>query len=324
MSTDSDPPAPTPQRDFISVHSTPELHNAALIAAFQGWPDAGEVASGALRYLIRNLGATRFAEVAPEEFYVFTETRPHSVQVRPGQRSLRWPSNDFYYWNNPRAGRDLVLFLGREPNLRWGTYTAAVLDLAERCGVSWLVTLDGTYDAVSHHGDVQISGIASTPRLRHTLEAMGVAFSQYQGPSSVQTALLDGARRRNLPAASLWGHAPHYIQAVPNVKVCHGVLDKLSTLVGLSIDLDELKGASRALEARVDEALAGNEELQSYVSRLDQGLVDEEPPDEEAELADDEPPGEIPSSDVVLRELEEFLRRSQQERPEDPDDDPEP
>src|SRR5919199_1176082 len=82
---------------------------------------AGEVASGALRYLVRNLGATRFAEIAPEEFYVFTEVRPHSIQVRPGQRALRWPSNDFYYWNNPAGGRDLLLFLGREPNLRWAT-----------------------------------------------------------------------------------------------------------------------------------------------------------------------------------------------------------
>lgn len=315
--------------DYLSIHSMPELRDPALVVAFQGWPDAGEVASGALRYLVRNLGATRFAELAPEEFYVFTETRPHSIQVRPGQRTLRWPSNDFYYWANPGGRRDLLLFLGREPNLRWAAYTTAVMELAERCGVTLLVTLGGTYDAVSHHGEVQVTGIGTTPRLRHTLEAVGVSFSQYQGPSSVQTALLDAARRRGVPAASLWGHAPHYIQAVPNVKVCHGVLTRLNALIGLSLDLDELKGASRALEARVDEALAGNDELQSYVSRLDQGLVDEEPPDDLADLLEpaepEEPPGEIPSSDVVLRELEEFLRQSQQaQRNDEPDDEPPP
>src|SRR5205823_6947089 len=183
--------------DYLNIPSVPGLRSPALVTAFQGWPDAGEVASGALRYLVRNLGATRFAEIGPEEFYIFTEVRPHSIQVRPGQRTLRWPSNDFYYWNNPGAGPDLLLFLGREPNLRWNAYTSAVIDLAERCGVSLLVTLGGTYDAVSHHGEPTVSGIGSTPRLRHTLEAMGVSFSQYQGPSSVQTALLDAARRRN-------------------------------------------------------------------------------------------------------------------------------
>jgi proteasome assembly chaperone (PAC2) family protein len=304
--------------DFLNIHSEPQLHDPALVAGFQGWPDAGEVTSGALRYLVRNLGATRFAELMPEEFYVFTEVRPHSLQVRPGQRTLRWPSNDFYSWTSPSAGRDLLLCLGREPNLRWASYADAVLELAARYGASLLLTLGGTYDAVSHHGQVQVSGSASTPRLRHALKAMGVAFSQYQGPSSVQSALLDAARRRGLPAASLWGHAPHYIQAVPNVKVCHGLLTKLQALVDLPLDLDELQGASRALEARVDEALASNDELQRYVERLDQGLEDGEPPDEAA-IAD-EGAGEIPSSEVVLRELEEFLRRTKQ--PPGPDDQP--
>lgn len=310
--------------DFLNIHSLPELRTPALITAFQGWPDAGEIASGALRYLVRNLGATRFAELAPEEFYVFTEVRPHSVQVRPGQRTLRWPANDFYYWNSTSGGRDLVLLLGREPNLRWNAYTGAVLDLAQRCGVTLLVTLGGTYDAVSHHGEVQVSGIGSTPRLRQTLQSIDVNFSQYQGPSSVQTALLEAARRRGVPGASLWGHAPHYIQAVPNVKVCQGVLSKLGALVGLSLDLEELKGASRALEARVDEALAGNEELLSYVQRLDAGLVDDEPAEEALELTQEETPREMPSSDIVLRELEEFLRQNQRESraSDEPDDEP--
>ena len=304
--------------DFLTTHSQPELRSPALIAAFQGWPDAGEVASGALRYLIRNLGATRFAEIAPEKFYIFTENRPHSVVVRPGQRTLRWPSNDFYYWSDAEQPRDLLLFLGREPNLRWTAYTGAVLDLAERCGATLLVTLGGTYDAVSHHGDATVSGIATTSRLRGQLESLGVGFSQYQGPSAIQTALLEAARRRGLPAASLWGHAPHYIQALPNVKVCHGVLERLTQLVGMELDLDELLSASRALERRVDEALAGNDELLNYVRRLDQGFTDDEPP-EDITILEDESPGEIPSSDVVLRELEEFLRLNQR-RPEDDDE----
>lgn len=304
--------------EFLSIHSLPELRNPVLVTAFHGWPDAGEVASGALRYLVRNLGATRFAELSPEEFYIFTEVRPHTVEVRPGQRRLRWPANDFYYWSNPGQGRDLLLFLGREPNLRWNGYTGAVLDLAERCGVTMLVTLGGTYDAVSHHGEVTVTGIGSTPRLRHSLEKVGVGFSQYQGPSSVQTALIEAARRRGVPAASLWGHAPHYIQAVPNVKVCLGVLSRLSALVGVPLDLTELQGASRALEARVDEALAGNDELQKYVGQLDAGHLDAEPPDEAAMIADE--PTEIPSTDVILQQVEELLRSAEREPPGDEGD----
>ena len=87
--------------EFLSIHSEPELRNPTLVAAFEGWPDAGEVASGALRYLVRNLGATRFAELARRSFTSSPRSRPHSIQLRPGQRTLRWPINDFYYWINP-------------------------------------------------------------------------------------------------------------------------------------------------------------------------------------------------------------------------------
>ena len=56
-------------------------------------------------------------------------------------------------------------------------------------------------------------------------------------------------------------------------------------------------------------------DLQSYVQRLDSGLVDEdqEPPDALNYLTEDDLPSEIPSSDIVLRELEEFLRQHQQD-----------
>ncbi len=96
-------------------------------------------------------------------------------------------------------------------------------------------------------------------------------------------------------------------------------------LIGISIDLEELHSASWAFEARVDEALAGNQELQRYVQRLDSGLVDEdqEPPDELNYLTEDDLPSEIPSSDGALREIEEFLRQNQQDpSPNSGSDDP--
>jgi hypothetical protein len=86
-------------------------------------------------------------------------------------------------------------------------------------------------------------------------------------------------------------------------------------LIGRSIDSEELHSASRALEVRVDEVLAGNQEPQSYVQHLDRGLVDEdqEPPKGLNYLPEDDLPSEAPSSDVVLREIEEFLRQNQQD-----------
>lgn len=55
-----------------------------MLVAFSGWPAAAEAATRALRYLVRNLGATKFAEIDPEEFYDFTVVRPHLRKGKAG------------------------------------------------------------------------------------------------------------------------------------------------------------------------------------------------------------------------------------------------
>jgi proteasome assembly chaperone (PAC2) family protein len=192
----------------LQIDSLPTLDRPAVVVGFSGWPDAGEVASGAVAYLIRTLGASRFAWVDPEQFFVFGEARPSTLVAEPGGRVLTWPSCEFFSARDP-SGRDLVLFLGREPGVRWRAFVATVLDLAERLGGSPVFALGSTYDRVSHRGPAQVSAWSPTAEIRHTLETMGVRFSAYEGPSGIQSALKERCRERGLPAASLWGHAPH-------------------------------------------------------------------------------------------------------------------
>jgi proteasome assembly chaperone (PAC2) family protein len=303
--------------EYLTVDEQPELHDSTLIVAFAGWPDAGEVASGSMRYLIRKLRARKFASIDPEEFYDFTDVRPRTKLIRPWQRELRWPSNEFHYVRSER-GPDLVLFQGREPNLRWRTYINTMLGLAEQCGVQRVITLGGTFDQVTHTGEPRVSGTAMDADLRRGLEGLSLRPSTYEGPTSIHSALQDACRRRGIAAGSLWGHAPHYLQAAPNVKVCYGILRKLAALLDLTLDLEEMRGAARALELRVERLLEDNAELREYVRQLDAG----QEPTIEPELVEDEPPPEIPSPEAVVRELEEFLREQQQRRPEQDDDKP--
>ena len=301
--------------DELKIHELPELRSPTLIAAFAGWPDAGEVASGSARYLTRKLRGKRFAEIDPEEFYVFTDTRPTTVILAPGQRGLEWPTNEFFAWRDPSGVRDLIIFQGREPNLNWQGYVSALLDLGERCAVSQVVALGGTYDAVPHRGPVQLSGNATTRELRRQIQRLGIGFSSYEGPSSVQSALLEACQRRGLPAASLWGHAPHYVRAAPNLKVSHAMLKTLRTWLEVDLDLAELEAAGEQLEARVDAAIADNPELRAYVEQL--GLAVEAPATDPSrdEPADDtlDLPISRPDPAEVLRELEELLGRGREE-----------
>ncbi|HLH25524.1 MAG TPA: PAC2 family protein [Chloroflexota bacterium] len=299
--------------EYLTVDEQPQLRNPTMLVAFAGWPDAGEVASGSMRYLLRKLRARKFASIDPEEFYDFTETRPTTKLRTPWQRDIRWPRNEFHYYVRRGEGSDFVLFLGREPNLRWRTYIDVVLGLAERCGVERVVSLGGTFDQVTHTGEPRVSGTAMDAALRTAMQRMGLSPSRYEGPTSIHSALGDACQQRGLPSGSLWGHAPHYLQAAPNVKVCYGMLRKLSALLDLPVDLEELRRAAEALEVRVERLLADNAELREYVRQLDAGALAS---DEEPAPAADEPPAEIPSPEAVVAELEEFLRQ-QQRRPDD-------
>ncbi len=297
--------------DDLKIHDLPDLRGPTLIAAFAGWPDAGEVASGSVRYLARKLRAKRFAEIDPEEFYVFTETRPSTIILAPGQRAIEWPSNEFFAWRDPAGLRDLVMLQGREPNLNWRAYIDAVMELAKRCGIEQVVALGGTYDAVTHRGAVQLSGNATTVELRQLYERLGIGSSTYEGPSSVQSALLESCQRHGIPAASLWGHAPHYVRAVPNLKVSHAVLRTLRTWLDIDVDLEELSIAGRQLEDRVDTALRENPELRGYVEQLGVTLEPAAAP-EPAEESAMELPFTLPEPSEVLRELEQILRQRQE------------
>jgi proteasome assembly chaperone (PAC2) family protein len=303
--------------DALKIQELPSLRSPILIAAFAGWPDAAEVASGTARFLSRKLRARRFAEIDPEELYVFTETRPTTLILAPGQRALEWPSNEFFYWKNPAGEHDLIILQGREPNLNWREYVEMIMDLSTRLEVSQVIALGGTYDAVSHRGQVSLSGHATSPELHEQLEEMGITGSAYEGPSSVQSALLEACRERSLKAASLWGHAPHYVRAAPNPKVSHAMLRVLRTILELDLDLTELEVAGEALEAKVDAAMIENPELRDYVEQLD--IVAEPAPVPTVEELMADLPLSRPDPAEVMRELEEILRLRQpddeQERP---------
>src|SRR5919198_5061812 len=124
----------------LNVSFRPELRRPVLVAAFRGWNDGGQGATLAAGYLAKQWAGERFAEIDPEEFYDFQATRPH-VSLEDGMtRRLDWPENGFFHATVPGTGRDAVILIGTEPNLRWRTFAGLVLELAHELGVQRVVT----------------------------------------------------------------------------------------------------------------------------------------------------------------------------------------
>ena len=121
---------------FVHYLKKPELRNPVVIAAFAGWNDAADAATTAVKFLIDRWKPVKFAEIEAEEFYVFTETRP-TISAKKGiLRSISWPSNHFLSLITPQFERDIILYLGVEPQLKWKTFSSSYLDVCKRFNVS--------------------------------------------------------------------------------------------------------------------------------------------------------------------------------------------
>jgi predicted ATP-grasp superfamily ATP-dependent carboligase len=272
----------------------PQLRAPILVAAFAGWNDAASAATAALEACALGLDSELVGHVDPEEFFDFQVNRP-TIRMTEGQtRHIDWPASTLVSARASGAERDLVLFSGIEPNLRWRTFAAAVLDAAERLGVEMVVTLGALLADVAHSRPVPITGLATDQEL---VERLDLSRSNYEGPTGIVGVLHDACRQRRIPSASLWAAVPHYVAAVPNPKAALALLRRLEGLTGIAVDASELEDAIEGFERQVDRAVAANPEIQELVTRL------------EAEQEAVETGGEVPSGDTIAREFQRFLRQ---------------
>lgn len=303
--------------DFIRVEHLPALRSPTLVAAFAGWNDAAEVATGAVNYLVQAWSAQQFATIEPEEFYDFTEVRPQVRVAGPYERRIEWPSNTLYAYADPEGRRDMILLVGMEPNLRWRTFTSGILSLAKQCGVATVVTIGGLLAEVVHSRPPRVSGSGTTPQLLTRVRELGMEGSRYEGPTGIVGVLQDACRREEIPAASLWGQVPHYLSTTSNPQVMLALLSRLDALLDLNLNLDDQELEARRFAVQVDAALTRDPDAAAYVRRLEDQI---EPEDDEGlpRGEDRPPPGEgLPSGEAVVRELEDFLRRRRAQDDED-------
>ena len=63
--------------DDIEFHGEPPSNIPTMVVAFGGWVDAGDAATGALRYLVRQLAATPLATIGLGQMIQDTYGKPH-------------------------------------------------------------------------------------------------------------------------------------------------------------------------------------------------------------------------------------------------------
>jgi predicted ATP-grasp superfamily ATP-dependent carboligase len=270
------------------------LRAPALLCAFQGWNDAGDAASSAVSFLASSLGARPFARI-DSEFFDFQANRPTIRLDAEDKREISWPTVEIFEAKAPRAPRDLVLIQGVEPSMRWRTFCALIVDLAEALGVQVVVSLGALLGDVPHTRPVALTGHTTDPKLS---ERLGIQASSYEGPTGIVGVLHAACANAGLPSASLWAAVPHYVAAATNPKAALALLRRVELIIGVSVDVSELESAAGDYERQVGLAVRSDPDIQAFVERLEQATEGEEDPTQD-----------VPSGDILAREFQRFLRQ---------------
>ena len=286
--------------DYVRWQDRPQLRRPVLIAAFEGWNDAADAASTAVRYLRDRWSARPFATIDHEDFYDFTATRPQVRLVNGLTRRIDWPETELSWASLPGTSREVVVLLGHEPQLKWRTFTDQIVRVATELQVELIVILGALLADVPHSRPVRVTGTAADAEL---VKRLGLGRSTYEGPTGIVGVLHEAFSKSHLPSASLWAAVPHYVAATPSPKASLALVERAVDLLSTTVDLDDLAVAAADYERQVDEVVAADDDVVAYVRRLESSTDDD---DAVADL-------ETVSGDALVAELERYLREQRGE-----------
>lgn len=268
------------------VDARPELDAPVVVAAFDGWVDAGAAATVALERLAD--GAVRVATFDSDALYDYRARRPTLDIVDGRLARLDWPETAL--WHARFAGRDLLLLGGSEPDDRWHAFADAVTELASAFGVREWISLGAIPAAVPHTRAVPILGTESRPGLLRGGVAPGPA-GLLKVPAAALSVLEMRAAEEGIPALGYFAQIPHYVSG-PYPVAAVALLEALERHLGADLPRGVLADEARSLRTRLDAATAVDETTRAYVARLE-AMVDE---------------SRLPEGDDLISEIERFLR----------------
>ncbi len=273
----------------------PPLRRPVLVAAFEGWNDAGDAASSAVDHLQEVWGARAVCELDPDDYYDFQVNRP-TVQLVDGEtRRITWPSTRFSVGVLEAEDRDVVLVRGLEPNIRWRGFCEELLAIAQSLGVELVVTLGALLADSPHTRPVPVSGTSSDPA---SARALGLERSRYEGPTGIVGVFQDFCTQAGIPALSFWAAVPHYVSQPPCPKATVALLRRVEDALDLPVPLGDLPEQARAWERQVDELAAEDTDVAEYIASLEER----------------EPETDLPeaSGEAIAKEFERYLRRGEE------------
>ena len=275
------------------------LRDPVVIAAFEGWNDAAEAATGAVDHLIDEWDAELVTAIDPEDYYDFQVNRPQVGFDEDGVRRLSWPTTRIYLARPDDTDRDVLLIRGIEPNMRWRGFSRELLEVVDESNAQLVVVLGALLADSPHTRPIPVSASSSDPELT---TAWSLEPSTYEGTTGITGVFADLCSTLGIPSASIWSAIPHYIAGTPCPKASLALLGKVEALLDLPIPEGELPELARAWQRGADELSDEDPEVAEYVHSLE----------ERRDTAD------LPEAtgEAIAAEFERYLKRRNKNHPE--------
>ena len=269
------------------------LSNPVVIAAFEGWNDAGEAATSAVKYFQDRFDAVKIGTIESEEFFDFTISRP-VIEIPDEQREIIWPATKIYVAKMFESKNDLVIICGHEPQLRWRTFTDQIIEIASTIESHMVVTLGSLLTDIPHSRPVKVFGSSDDSDLAQRLN---LPPSTYEGPTGIVGVINSVLREKRIPSMSLWAGVPSYVSGANSPKAALALVERLAEVLQIGIACTDLEIASAAYERQINELVAEDMDTSEYVNQLEEDFDNQS----EVEEQDSNP-------ELLVSEVEDFLR----------------
>jgi uncharacterized protein len=243
-------------KDLLKVRARPKLNEPQLFAA---WPGVGDVAVIVATYLLRKLEFKELARLRPTFFF-----DPIGVMVRNNVvEEPQFPQSVFYYLKNA-GGRDLILLMGEaQPTTKSYDMANAIVDAAEHFHVKRIYTCAAAITRIHHTEEPRVWLTATTPDVLKELSDKG----SFQG-GNLQIAGLNGillgvAKERKMEGACFLGEVPNYAMRVHNPMAALAIMPVMAKILGIKVELDELKVLASYTRERMKQVAA--EAMEEYI-----------------------------------------------------------
>ena len=263
----------------LNIFENPNLKEPRLLLGFSGWMDGGDVSTGAVKCFIDKLGAQKIATINPEGFYIYNFPgmmevtalfRPHTKVEEGLITSFEVPANAFF----ASPENDLILFLGKEPNLLWEEFADCILSLCSQFSVKMLYFIGSIAGLVPHTREPRLFCSVSNAKLKEAFQHYGVKFTTYEGPASFITYLTTRCNEQNLALVSLVATIPAYVQG-SNPKCIETVTRRLAGMLDVQMDLDDMETVSDQFEKKLNDVVQQQPELAGSIRKLEEDYDNE-------------------------------------------------